>query len=1148
MQPIISKWYRTFRLIALVALLSVIVYIGIRIIISSTAQDKSKYKKMLLDWLIAMCLLFVLQFIMSAVMTVTQQITGMFNWDGKIIEGRQVDSTTGQIIQIGNDSFLSGIRGQINTASSFTIQFAYTMMYCILVAQTCAFTFQYLKRVLYLAFFTMIAPLICFTYPLDKIKDGQAQAFTIWIREYTFNALLPVMHIILYYVFVGSAMEFVKANPLYGVVAISFMVPAEKFFRKMFGFEKSSSTGLVSAAAGGALAMSAISKIGNINKNKSENTSQNIENNKNLGLSERKWEIPNNNQDKRVRTLEAGNNAQQYYKSGEQPEYVGGEKDTLNQNSYTNGGGLSSNYTANGQNSTYISNGQIVPNEQNYRPNPDGYVFRNGLFVPQSSELENARKTSLFEPNDNNIREKETTNRLQINDMAQRENFDNQTMEAPDGYELSTRVNMYIPSDLKEKAEGNRVLQSRNVSKNSNNSQNRIAQGQAQVDNSNQTTETPEGFETPSNMNTQIPSNLKKDISNNEVLQGNNVNQQYSEQVDDQYYRNNYVAGLEIYEPEESEEQQEPEKPKERYKRKLGKVRKGIKNVLENRKGSIGKGLQFVAEATAGTAFAIGGAAIGLASGDPSKAFQYGATGTGIGKSMAKGTVNTGKRVINGARGVSTDFKKGYYEGNDEYAKKQLVKELKKEKDFMKGINAVGIGSRKDEDGNAKSSKERDDEIKNYVGLFTANGITSKDDILNATKARTTFEKNRKVDRKKGQNMNYAVSDRELVAIARHEKGISDGYWGDPEKRTDFLNNLFYQTKSPELVEKTGAIISGIKGGEILKTGGSRPSTPPTPPTSTGGGRPGTPPTPPASTGGGRPGTPPTQPASTGGGRPGTPPTPPASTGGGRPGTPPTPPASTGESRPNTPPTQPASTEGTATPLTANVTNNNNASSNQNVSVSENNTSQYRGNTRNNTSQNYNFTNTSDSSIRPTDSNRTLGSDRPLDSDRTDNKDTINYATIQPGVNPNQRDSGMFILAGKEGDVVNTPQQYNVSKEFIRCCKDLGLVTMKDMDEYMKQMRDNGLDKKDIYKITEARLRYEKEHKVNRENNENMQHSITNDEAVKIALVEKGISKSSWNNETQRTKIISKMNKDFGDEVLTSKAVGIIDIMKKGKK
>ena len=65
LRKVVANWYIILRNMSLVALLSILVYVGIRIMISSTAADKSKYKQMLMDWLVAICLLFVLHYIMA---------------------------------------------------------------------------------------------------------------------------------------------------------------------------------------------------------------------------------------------------------------------------------------------------------------------------------------------------------------------------------------------------------------------------------------------------------------------------------------------------------------------------------------------------------------------------------------------------------------------------------------------------------------------------------------------------------------------------------------------------------------------------------------------------------------------------------------------------------------------------------------------------------------------------------------------------------------------------------------------------------------------------------------------------------------------------------------------------------------------------
>lgn len=260
LQRSISTWYKTLRMIAIVGLLSVLVYVGIRILISSTGQDKAKYKKMLADWVAAMCILFLLQYVMVFTMQMTEKVIEIFDTKNMVGYDEKNDDKPYDVLI---SKARAGVGETNDSTESFAEIFAYIVIYIVLVIYTMVFLWQYLKRVVMLAFLTMIAPLIALTYPLDKIKDGQAQAFTMWIREYVFNALLPVIHTIIYYMLVSSAINFIVdgGNWLYAIVAVGFMMPAEKFFRKMFGFDKASSIGQLGAAAGGAMVMNAINKM-----------------------------------------------------------------------------------------------------------------------------------------------------------------------------------------------------------------------------------------------------------------------------------------------------------------------------------------------------------------------------------------------------------------------------------------------------------------------------------------------------------------------------------------------------------------------------------------------------------------------------------------------------------------------------------------------------------------------------------------------------------------------------------------------------------------------------------------------------------------------------------------------------------------------
>lgn len=137
----------------------------------------------------------------------------------------------------------------------------WTIIFIVLVLFTVFFALTYLKRVLYLAFLTIIAPMVAMTYPIDKMNDGKAQAFNMWLKEYIFNLLIQPMHLLLYTVLISSAFELANENIIYSLVAIGFLTPAEKLIRSFFGFEKAKTPGLLSGAAGAALAMSGLQKI-----------------------------------------------------------------------------------------------------------------------------------------------------------------------------------------------------------------------------------------------------------------------------------------------------------------------------------------------------------------------------------------------------------------------------------------------------------------------------------------------------------------------------------------------------------------------------------------------------------------------------------------------------------------------------------------------------------------------------------------------------------------------------------------------------------------------------------------------------------------------------------------------------------------------
>lgn len=263
LQGTIASWYRAFRNIAIVAMLTILVYIGIRILIGSTAQDKAKYKERLTDWLVGLCLIFVMHFIMAGTLMVTKGITNLLSNINSNYVIQLPESEGGAVIKENITGYVRLLAQQKDIADSFV----YVIMYLVMVIFTYMFLVKYIKRVLYMAFFTMISPLVAMTYALDKLADGKSQGFTMWFKEYLMNALIQPVHLVLYTVFISTATNLAKDNIIYSLVALGFMIPSEKFIKSMFRLDKGQTTGGLGDIAGGALALQGLQTLAKAGSN-----------------------------------------------------------------------------------------------------------------------------------------------------------------------------------------------------------------------------------------------------------------------------------------------------------------------------------------------------------------------------------------------------------------------------------------------------------------------------------------------------------------------------------------------------------------------------------------------------------------------------------------------------------------------------------------------------------------------------------------------------------------------------------------------------------------------------------------------------------------------------------------------------------------
>ena len=128
LRSIVAAWYVTLRTIAIIGLLSVLIYVGIRIIISSTSGEKAKYKEQLKDWVVAFCLLFFMHYIMAGTIAVVDRVNKMLATNIELDEGLELNPEYGSVVYTpdkyengDNESISQGTAGSWRNAGKHWI-------------------------------------------------------------------------------------------------------------------------------------------------------------------------------------------------------------------------------------------------------------------------------------------------------------------------------------------------------------------------------------------------------------------------------------------------------------------------------------------------------------------------------------------------------------------------------------------------------------------------------------------------------------------------------------------------------------------------------------------------------------------------------------------------------------------------------------------------------------------------------------------------------------------------------------------------------------------------------------------------------------------------------------------------------------------
>lgn len=221
----IAKFYIILRLMAIALSLIILIYVGIRMALSTVASDKAKYKQMLIAWVESIVILFTMQYIISLVMNIGQMF-GNIIYDLKCILNSGGDASFETDIMDNLTSFMLGSSGWSYALNS--------IIYWFLIFIQTKFFLSYFKRIITVGFLILIAPIVTITYPIDKIGDGKAQAFTVWFSELSVNIFIQPIHALIYLVFMYTAGEIAKYSMLVALLFLLSLTKVEKVVLQLF--------------------------------------------------------------------------------------------------------------------------------------------------------------------------------------------------------------------------------------------------------------------------------------------------------------------------------------------------------------------------------------------------------------------------------------------------------------------------------------------------------------------------------------------------------------------------------------------------------------------------------------------------------------------------------------------------------------------------------------------------------------------------------------------------------------------------------------------------------------------------------------------------------------------------------------------------
>ena len=275
-QSMLSAVYNAFRYLVTAAYIVILVYLAIRMMLSSIGRQKAHYKELFKHWLVGLLILFSFHWVMAFIIWISNVITDIF--------ANLSVSLLGNASYVAPVKFDSGSHPITNFVFS-RIHFAVApvlgildpllrpLLLMIFFGSVLSIIITYFKRLFTISILILTFPLVALSYVFDKIGDRKAQTLAIWLKEFTVNVMLQPIHaLILTFISVlfstGISGKGLFAPNLIGAVmslfALRLIPTGEELLKKLFQINSSmgpGSQGIAGSMARAGMALGGAQKV-----------------------------------------------------------------------------------------------------------------------------------------------------------------------------------------------------------------------------------------------------------------------------------------------------------------------------------------------------------------------------------------------------------------------------------------------------------------------------------------------------------------------------------------------------------------------------------------------------------------------------------------------------------------------------------------------------------------------------------------------------------------------------------------------------------------------------------------------------------------------------------------------------------------------